>query len=332
MTFVRTTVRLKARPSGLPGPEHWDIRQEPVAPLASGEALVAVRYISVSPSLRAQMDAGGAYLPPVAIGDVVRARGVGVVVESRAPGFAPGDTVEGPLGSQSHYAGPTEGLTRVDPAVPLTRYLGVLGMTGFTAYFGMLDVARPKPGETVLVSAAAGAVGGVAGQIARLQGCRVIGVAGGPDKCAHAVRDLGFDACIDHRRDDIAGRLAELAPDGIDVYFDNVGGPTLEAALLGLRHRGRIAICGFVADYNDIQGLSGARNYLKLLETRSRMEGFSVYDFAARFPEARTALAAWLASGAITASEHVEEGLERFPEVLRLLFGGAQVGKLVLKV
>lgn len=332
MTRVRTAVRLKARPTGLPGPEHWHVQEEPIAPLAPGEVLVANRYISVSPSLRAQMDAGGAYLPPAAIGDVVRARGVGVVLESRAEGFREGDTVEGPLGSQSHYSGPGEVLSPVDPAFPLPRHLGVLGMTGLTAYFGMLDIAAPKPGETVLVSAAAGAVGSVAGQIARLRGARVIGVAGGPDKCAHVVEALGFDACIDYRSEDVRNRLAELAPEGIDVYFDNVGGPTLEAALLSLRHRARIAVCGFVADYNDIGNLRGARNYLRLLETRSRMEGFSVYDFAGRYPEGRAALAGWLSRGEIAAYEHVEEGLERFPEVLRLLFGGAQVGKLVLKV
>jgi len=248
MTRVRTAVRLKARPTGLPGPEHWDVQEEPIAPLAPGEVLVANRYISVSPSLRAQMDAGGAYLPPAAIGDVVRARGVGVVLESRAEGFREGDTVEGPLGSQSHYSGPGEVLSPVDPAFPLPRHLGVLGMTGLTA------------------------------------------------------------------------------------SSDNAGGPALEPARLSRRPRARIAACGFVADYNDTGNLRGARNYLRLLETRSRMEGFSVYDFAGRYPEGRAALAGWLSRGEIAAYEHVEEGLERFPEVLRLLFGGAQVGKLVLKV
>lgn len=332
MDGFRTCVRLRARPAGLPGPEHWDIVREPLPALGEGEVLVAACYLSVSPSLRSQMEAGGAYLAPVPLGQVVRARGVGVVVESRAAEFAPGDTVEGPLGSQSHWAGPAAGLVGVDPAVPLTRYLGVLGMTGLTAYFGMLDVCRPRAGETVLVSAAAGAVGGVAGQIARLQGARVIGVAGGAAKCAHVTGELGFDACIDYRGEDVGARLAELAPDGLGAVFDNVGGEILDAALMHLRLGARIAICGGISGYNDPARITGPRNYLKLLETRSRMEGFSVYDFGARYDEGRAALAGWLESGAIRSGEHVERGLERFPEVLRMLFGGPQTGKLVLEV
>lgn len=332
MDGFRTCVRLKTRPDGLPGPEHWDIVREPLPPLAEGEVLVAARFLSVSPSLRSQMEAGGAYLPPVPLGQVVRSRGVGVVVESRAAEFAPGDTVEGPLGSQSHWTGRAAGLVKVDPAVPLTRYLGVLGMTGLTAYFGMLDVCRPREGEAVLVSAAAGAVGSVAGQIAKLQGARVIGVAGGAAKCAHVVGDLGFDACIDYRAEDVGARLAGLAPEGLGVYFDNVGGEILDAALMNLRLGARIAICGGISGYNEPAAIKGPRNYLKLLEMRSRMEGFSVYDFVARHDEGRAALAAWLEGGAIRSSEHVEHGLERFPEVLRMLFGGPQIGKLVLEV
>jgi NADPH-dependent curcumin reductase CurA len=216
----KIAVRLRARPSGMPQASDWEIREEDVVLPGDGEVLVAVRYVSVSPSVRNQMEAGGAYLPPLQIGDVARTRGVGEVLESRSPTLAPGDHVEGLLGSQSHFTGSGAGLMKVDPAIaPLPAYLGPLGMTGFTAYFGMLDIGRPKPGETVVVSGAAGAVGSVAGQIARLQGCRVIGIAGGPEKCAHVVRDLRFDDCVDHLDGRIAERLTEAAPKGVVVYF-----------------------------------------------------------------------------------------------------------------
>ena len=196
----KIAVRLKARPDGMPQVTDWEIREERVLAPGDGEVLVAVRFVSVSPSLRSQMEAGGAYLAPLQIGDVARARAVGEVLESRSRDFAPGDHVEGLLGTQSHFTGSAAGLMKVDPALaPLPRYLGALGMTGFTAYFGMLEIGRPKAGETVVVSAAAGAVGSIAGQIAKLKGCRVIGIAGGPDKCAHVMRELGFDDCIDHR-------------------------------------------------------------------------------------------------------------------------------------
>lgn len=328
----KIAVRLRARPSGLPTPGDWEIREEETTPPADGEVLVAVRYVSVSPSIRTQMEAAGAYLPPLQLGDVARARGVGEVLESRAPGFAPGDHVEGLLGTQSHATVPAAGLMLVDPGVaPLPRYLGTLGMTGFTAYFGLLDIGRPQPGETIVVSAAAGAVGSVAGQIARLKGCRVVGIAGGPEKCAHVVGDLGFDACLDHHDPSLGEQLASACPDGVDVFFDNVGGAVLDEVLLHLAFKGRIPLCGGIAHYNAV-GEIGLKNHLKLLETRGRMEGFSVYDFVPRFPEARDALAGWLADGSIVTREHVVHGLDRFPEALPLLFGGAQLGKLMVEV
>lgn len=328
----KMAVRLRARPTGLPQASDWEIREEDLASPADGEILVAVRYVSVSPSIRSQMDAGGAYLPPLAIGDLARARAVGEVLESRAPAFAPGDHVEGLLGTQSHFTGPVLGMMKIDPKVaPIERYLGALGMTGFTAYFGLLEVGRPKAGETVVVSGAAGAVGSVAGQIAVLKGCRVVGIAGGPDKCAHVMGDLGFDACVDHLDDSLGDRLREAAPQGVDIYFDNVGGKVLDEVLLQLALRARIPLCGGIAHYNEV-GTFGLRNHLKLLETRARMEGFSVYDYTARHAEARDALAGWLADGAIVTREHVLDGLERFPEALQLLFGGAQIGKLMVRV
>lgn len=328
----KMAVRLKARPVGLPKASDWEICEEEVTAPGDGDVLVAVRFVSVSPSIRTQMEAGGAYLPPLSIGDVARARAVGEVLESRAPGFAAGDHVEGLLGTQSHFTGPAAGMMKVDPTVaPLERYLGALGMTGFTAYFGMLEIGRPQAGETVVVSGAAGAVGSVAGQIARLKGCRVIGVAGGPQKCAHVVSDLGFDDCIDHLDTGLGDRLAEAAPRGVDIYFDNVGGRVLDTVLLHLALRARIPLCGGIAHYNSV-GSIGLQNHLKLLEMRARMEGFSIYDYPARHLEARDALAAWIADGSIVTREHVEEGLDRFPEALKLLFGGAQLGKLMVRV
>ena len=328
----KMAVRLRARPVGMPQASDWTIRHEEAAEPEAGEVLVAIRFVSVSPSIRSQMEAGGAYLPPLAIGEVARARAVGEVLKSRSPAFVPGDHVEGLLGTQSHFTGSATGLTRIDPKVaPLERYLGALGMTGFTAYFGMLDIGRPESGETVVVSGAAGAVGSIAGQIAKLKGCRVIGVAGGREKCAHVVGDLGFDDCIDHFDDRMGDRLGEAAPNGVDVYFDNVGGKVLDEVLLHLALRARIPLCGGIAHYNSV-GTLGLRNHLKLLETRGRLEGFSVYDYAARHLEARDALAGWLAEGSIVTREHVEVGLERFPEALRMLFGGTQIGKLMVKV
>ncbi|MBU1374963.1 MAG: NADP-dependent oxidoreductase [Alphaproteobacteria bacterium] len=328
----KIAVRLRARPVGMPQASDWDIREEEAAAPDEGEVLIAVRYVSVSPSIRNQMEAGGAYLPPLAIGDVARARAVGEVLESRSPAFAPGDHVEGLLGTQSHFTGSAAGLMKVDPNVaPLERYLGALGMTGFTAYFGMLDIGRPVSGETVVVSGAAGAVGSIAGQIARLKGCRVVGIAGGPAKCAHVVDDLGFDDCIDHLDERMGERLGEAAPRGVDIYFDNVGGKVLDEVLLHLALRARIPICGGIAHYNSI-GAVGLKNHLKLLEMRGRMEGFSIYDYPTRHLEARDALAGWLADGSIVTREHIEDGLDRFPEALKLLFGGAQLGKLMVKV
>lgn len=328
----KISVRLRARPVGMPEATDWDICEEEATAPGAGEVLIAVRYVSVSPSLRNQMEAGGAYLPPLQIGDVARARAVGEVLESRSPDFKAGDHVEGLLGTQSHFTGSAAGLMKVDPNVaPLERYLGALGMTGFTAYFGILDVGRPQPGETVVVSGAAGAVGSIAGQIAKLKGCRVVGIAGGPEKCAHVVRDLGFDDCVDHRDERMGERLAEAAPKGVDIYFDNVGGNVLDEVLLHLAMRARIPLCGGIAHYNNV-GSIGLRNHLKLLETRSRMEGFSIYDYPARHLEARDALAGWLSEGSIVTQEHIEDGLARFPDALRLLFGGGQLGKLMVRV
>lgn len=331
---INTSVRLKQRPTGMPGPETWEIRKEETRTPADGEVLVKVEYMSLDPAMRGWLNEGKSYIDPVGIGDVMRAGAVGEIVESRDPQFKPGDKVAGGFGIQSYWTGPAKGLPKVDASLaPLPRWLGVLGMPGMTAYFGILDVGALKDGETVVVSAASGAVGALVGQIAKLKGCKVVGIAGGPDKCRYVTQELGFDACIDYKNDNVAQKLKEYIPEGLDVYFDNVGGDILEACMNRLKRGARIVICGAIAGYNDsnFTKIHGPRNYLNLLVYRARMEGFVVFDYAKRYPEAVRDIAEWLANGKIKAKEHIEEGIERFPDVLPMLFRGENFGKLVLK-
>jgi NADPH-dependent curcumin reductase len=282
--------------------------------------------------MRGWLNEGKSYIPPVGIGDVMRAGAVSEVLESADPAFAVGDFVYGTTGVQSYYTGPSKGLTKVDPkAAPLASYTGGLGMPGMTAYFGLLNVGAYKAGDVVVVSGAAGAVGSVVGQIAKLKGSRVIGIAGGPDKCATVVQDFGFDACIDYKNENVGKRLRELCPDGINLYFDNVGGEILEAALANIALNGRIVICGAISGYNDFTAIKGPRNYLNLLVMRARMEGMVVFDFAKRYPEAQADILGWMQSGKLKLKEDVRTGIRNFPEVLNLLFTGGNTGKLVLK-
>lgn len=326
-------VCLAQRPVGLPGPECFTLREAPLPTPGEGEVLVAVYFISIDPAMRGWMNEGKSYIPPVQLGDVMRALAVGEVVESRAPGFAAGDWVRGAFGVQSHCAVPAKGLSKIDPVLaPPARWLGGLGMPGMTAYFGLLDVCAHREGDIVLVSAANGAVGSVVGQLAKARGSKVIGIAGGPEKCRHVVETYGFDACIDYKSEQVARRVRDLAPDGIDIYFDNVGGETLEAALANLRKGARIGICGAIGDYNDMAHMKGPRNYLNLLVYSARMQGFVIFDYAARYAEAEAALTAQYRDGKLTLAEHIEKGLARFPEVLAMLFDGRNTAKLVLEV
>ncbi len=328
-----TAVRLVQRPVGLPGPECFSVSEEAPATPGDGEILVAVRHISIDPAMRGWMNEGKSYIPPVPLGDVMRALAVGEVLESRAPGFAPGDWVRGPFGIQSHAVAAAKAVSRIDLALaPSERWLGGLGMPGMTAYFGLLDVCAHKAGDVVLVSAANGAVGSVVGQLAKARGSQVIGIAGGPEKCRHVVEYYGFDACIDYKSEVVGRRIRELAPGGIDVYFDNVGGETLEAALGNLRKGARIAICGAIGDYNDMASMKGPRNYLSLLVNSARMQGFVIFDYVARYAEAEAALTAHYRDGQLKLAEHVEKGLSRFPDVLAMLFDGRNTAKLVLEV
>ncbi|MEV4641409.1 NADP-dependent oxidoreductase [Actinoplanes sp. NPDC049548] len=325
--------RLAARPVGLPQPTDWQYAEETVTEPADGQLLVEVAYLSLDPAMRGWMNEGKSYIRPVEIGEVMRAGGVGRVIASRHPGFAVGDHVSGTLGVQEYCLSDGRGLTKVDPALaPLPVYLSVLGMPGMTAYFGLLDIGRPEAGQTVVVSGAAGAVGSVVGQIAKLKGCRVIGIAGGEAKCRLVVEEFGFDACIDYKSQDVRKALREVAPDGVDVYFDNVGGDILDAVLTRLARGARIVICGAISQYNATEP-KGPANYMSLLVNRASMTGMVVFDYADRYAEAAAEMSGWLAAGKLRSLEDVVDGgVEAFPDTLLKLFKGENTGKLVLKV
>ncbi|MFL6712605.1 MAG: NADP-dependent oxidoreductase, partial [Sulfurifustis sp.] len=311
-----------------------DFVEGPAAELGDGEALVEVEYLSLDPAMRGWMNEGRSYVPPVALGEVMRAGGIGRVIASNDAKVAVGDTVRATTGVQDYALVKADDVVKVDPRIaPLPRFLGVLGMPGMTAYFGLLDVGQPEPGETIVVSAAAGAVGSVVGQIAKIKGCRVIGIAGGVDKCRAAREEFGFDAVIDYKSEDVRKKLREHCPKGIDVFFDNVGGVILEAALANLAPKARIVLCGAISQYNSKpEELRGPRNYMALLVSRARMEGFVVFDYAARYAEAAKAMAGWIAESKLKAREDIVEGLEMFPQTLLKLFRGENLGKLVIKV
>lgn len=332
MDPVNHQFRLAARPQGMVGAKHFHYVEEPIGELADGEVLVQVLYISLDPAMRGWMNEGRSYVPPVGIGEVMRAATVGRVLDSRSDRFAAGDHVSSWLGVQQYAVVGADAVLKVDTELaPLPTHLGALGMPGMTAYFGLLDIGEPKEGETVVVSAAAGAVGSVVGQIAKLKGCRVVGIAGGEQKCRW-IEELGFDAAIDYKSESVPEGLKRHCPDGIHVYFDNVGGEILDAALARLARHARVVICGAVSQYNNIDSMRGPSNYMSLLVNRARMEGFVVIDYMGRYPEAMREMGGWIAEGRLQAREDVVEGFERFPEALRKLFEGENVGKLVLKV
>jgi hypothetical protein len=322
---------LAARPDGMPTLDGFRLEEEPVRSPDEGAVLIEVDHLSIDAFIRTTLDEVS-FHPSAPLGGTIAALGVGRVLESGDSTYQPGDAVWGPLGAQTHALLPTAALRRLDePDLPLTAHLGVLGLTtGLTSYFGIRGVAEVKPGDTVLVSAAAGAVGSVAGQIAKLDGGRVIGIAGGPHKLRF-LEDLGFDAGIDYKGEDVDARLRELAPDGIDVYFDNVGGELLDIALDHIRDRARVVICGAISQYNDRANTRGPSLYLRLAERYARMEGFTVNHFAEQLPQASKQLADWLRSGQIRLPEHVEDGIERFPRALIMLFDGSHMGKLLVR-
>lgn len=324
---------LATRPVGAPTRDTFELVETDLREPGPGEVLVKVKYLSIDPAMRGWMNDAKSYIPPVGIGEVMRALGVGEVVASQHPGFAVGDHVNGALGVQRYFLGEPKGFYKVDPQqAPLPRYLSALGMTGMTAYFALLAVGQPKAGETVVLSGAAGAVGSVAGQIAKLKGCRVIGIAGGADKCRFLIDELGFDGAIDYKHEDVAAGLKRECPNGVDVYFDNVGGDILDAVLGRISVGARVVICGAISQYNNKEAIKGPSNYLSLLVNRARMEGMVVTDYVQRYPEALREMAGWLASGQLKSREDIVEGLETFPDTLMKLFTGENFGKLILKV
>jgi NADPH-dependent curcumin reductase CurA len=333
MNATNRQFRLAARPVELPKESDWELREEPVAKPGEGEVLVKVRYISLDPAMRGWMREGRSYIRPVEIGDVMRAIAAGEVVASNHETLEPGDHVVGLFGVQEYAVADGNSLQKVDPELaPLPMYLGTLGMPGLTAYFGLLDIGKPNEGETVVVSGAAGAVGSVVGQIAKLKGCRAVGTAGGPEKCRYVVDELGFDACIDYKAEDVEAGLREQCPDRIDVYFDNVGGPILDAALARLARHARVVICGAISQYNASGAMEGPSNYMSLLVNHATMTGFVVFDYADRYAEGTRELGEWVAAGKIKSREDIAEGFDSFPEALLRLFRGENTGKLVLKV
>lgn len=332
MTSNRS-VKLARRPRGTVTRDDFTIDESPVPQPTPGTFRVRVRYVSLDPAMRGWMNEGRSYVPPVALGDVMRAYAVGIVEASSHPVFAEGDAVTGLFGVQRYALSDGKNVLRVDPSkAPLERWIGGLGMPGWTAYFGLLDVGQPKAGETVVVSAAAGAVGSVVGQIAKIHGCRAVGIAGGADKCRTVVEDLGFDACVDYKSETFGADLKAAVPSGIDVYFENVGGSVLDAVLPRMNRFGRIPVCGLIADYNATERPRGP-HWSALLVSRLRVQGFIVFDFASRFPEAIEKLGDWHARGLLKMREDVRPGgVDAFPDVLNLLYSGGNVGKLVLEV
>ncbi len=325
---------LVQRPRGEVRADGFELRESAVPKLEDGQALVRVLMLSLDPTIRGWLNEADTYLPAVKIGEVVRAGGVGEIVESRSERYKVGDRVFGMTGWQE-WAIAEQGLGAMNvlpPGVEPADALGVFGITGMTAYFGMLDVAKPVSGDTVFVSGAAGATGSVAGQIAKIQGCRVVGTAGTDEKCAWVKDELGFDDCINYKTEDVGARLDAACPKGIDVYFDNVGGEILQLALARLRQGARIALCGGISGYNELDPPPGPNNLMNLILNRARMEGFLVLDYVSRFPEAMAQMGAWLAEGKVNNRATVVDGLENTVEAFQRLFDGGNTGKLIVRV
>ena len=334
MTNVNRQFLLAARPVGAIRETDFDYHEAPVPEIRDGEILIRNDYVSLDPSMRGQMENRGDYAAPLEIGDVMRARGVGTIVASRHPGFAEGKQVFGYFCMQDYAVsnGDNIAVHVFEEPVDPTMALGVLGGTGMTAYFGLLDIGQPKPGQTVVVSGAAGATGSVAGQIAGLMGCRVIGLAGTDEKCAWLTGDLGFEASINYKTDNVADALDRHCPNGIDIYFDNVGGEILDLCLARLAHHARVVVCGGISRYNATGELAGPCNYFELVFRRARMEGFILVDYTHRFDEARAALRHWVDLGLVKQRATVVEGFEELPRALIKLFEGYNTGKMMVKV
>jgi NADPH-dependent curcumin reductase CurA len=334
MKIMNKQLKFVKRPTGEADESTWSLEINPIPELQDGEILVKQHYVSLDPAMRGWMNDSKSYIEPMAIGSVMRAGAVGeVVAVKNHPKFKVGDCVAGFGGVQQYEVTDGKSSRMIDPNLaPLPTYLSTLGMTGMTAYFGILEVGKIKKGDIVVVSGAAGAVGSIVGQIAKIKGCRVIGIAGGLDKCKYILEELDFDAAIDYKNEDVKNRLKEECPEGLDVYFDNVGGEILDIALSRLRMHARIVICGAISQYNNKTAVKGPSNYLSLLVNRATMQGMVVFDYAQRYGEAAREMGAWLAEGRLKSKEDIYEGIENFPQTYRRLFTGEKLGKLVLKV
>lgn len=328
---------LRRRPEGDPVPDDFALVEEAVPELGEGQFLIRNHYASLDPAQRGWMDDAESYMPPIPLGAPVRASTIGVVEASRAEGFAPGQWVMGLNAIEDYSVGTVGGFTKpIDAAaVPsITNYLSLLGAVGMTAYFGLLEVCEPKPGETVLVTGAAGAVGSIVGQLAKIVGCRAVGIAGGADKCDRLIKRYGFDAAIDYRGKDEAAltrAIAEAAPDGVDVIFENVGGIILDAGLTNLNLRGRVGLCGLISEYNNPKPV-GARNLWQLIVKRASIRGLLVADYVARFGEGAAQMGEWAGQGRIVVDEHIDEGIENAYAAFMRLFAGTNQGKMILKI
>ncbi|MBT9395461.1 NADP-dependent oxidoreductase [Hymenobacter sp. NST-14] len=342
MTYTNTRVTLASRPVGLPHPDNLAFDVVDIPPLVEGQILIKNHFISIEPAMRGWMNSSKSYIPPIALGEVFRAMGAGQVVESRHPAFAVGDYVTGDLKVQQFAVhdgdsaqdptNPGTYLLKVDTTLAsLETHLATLGLPGLTAYFGLLGIGQPRAGETVVVSGAAGAVGSVVGSIAKLKGCRVIGLVGNQEKIDYCVQKLGFDACLNYKDPYLRAALRTACPRGIDVYFDNAGGDLLDWALERLALRGRVVLCGAISQYNTTGAVKGPANYLSLLINRGRMEGLVVLDSIAQFPTATREMASWLREGhLVTPKVQVEKGIDNFLATLLKLFSGQSFGKLLL--
>lgn len=325
---------LKHRPKGLPEFDTWELREIETPDLMDGEMLIEQHYISLDPAMRGWMNEVRSYIPPVGLGEVMRAGSIGkVIATSGETKFQIGDFLSGWGGVQQYVISSGEGYFKVNhhDKVPLSAYIGTLGMPGMTAYFGILEVAELKADDVVLISGAAGAVGSVAGQLAKIKGCTVIGIAGGAEKCRYLVEELGFDGAVDYKNESVSRGIRKLCPKGIDIYFDNVGGTILDSALANIRKNARIVICGAISQYNSTE-VVGPKNYLSLLVNRASMKGMVVLDYANRYKEAAAQMSQWMESGALKSKEDIYEGIENFYPTFLKLFNGDKLGKLILKV